>query len=125
MAGALQIGVGHLTALSRGCVYSPLLHQIYPTKSIKLSLSCYPHGMKSVNMHEAKTHLSSLVAQALNGEPFIIAKAGKPLVKVMAIDTPEAAEQQRIGFLAGQVQVPADFDTMGAAEITSLFGDKG
>lgn len=50
--------------------------------------------MKSVNMHEAKTHLSSLVAQALNGEPFIIAKAGKPLVKVMAIDTPEAAAQQ-------------------------------
>ena len=81
--------------------------------------------MKSVNMHEAKTHLSSLVAQALNGEPFIIAKAGKPLVKVMAIDTPEAAAQQRIGFLAGQVHVPADFDTMGAAEITSLFGDQG
>ena len=76
-------------------------------------------------MHEAKTHLSSLIGQALNGEPFIIAKAGKPLVKVMAIDTPETAAQQHIGFLAGQVQVPADFDTMGAAEITRLFGDKG
>ena len=81
--------------------------------------------MKSVNMHEAKTHLSSLVAQALNGEPFIIAKAGKPLVKVMAIDAPETVAQQRIGFLSGQVQVPADFDTMGVAEITSLFGNKG
>ncbi len=76
-------------------------------------------------MHEAKTHLSSLIGQALNGEPFIIAKAGKPLVKVMAIDTPEADAQQRIGFLAGQVQVPADFDTMGASEITKLFGDQG
>ncbi len=76
-------------------------------------------------MHEAKTHLSSLIGQALNGEPFIIAKEGKPLVKVMAIDTPETAAQQHIGFLAGKVQVPADFDTMGSAEITSLFGDKG
>ena len=79
--------------------------------------------MKSVNMHEAKTHLSSLVAQAINGEPFIIAKEGKPLVKVVAVDTSETAAQQRIGFLAGQVQVPADFDTMGAAEITGLFGN--
>ena len=74
-------------------------------------------------MHEAKTHLSSLVAQAINGEPFIIAKEGKPLVKVVAVDTSETAAQQRIGFLAGQVQVPADFDTMGAAEITGLFGN--
>ena len=79
--------------------------------------------MKSVNMHEAKTHLSSLVAQAINGEPFIIAKEGKPLVKVVAVDTSETAAQQRIGFIAGQVQVPADFDTMGAAEITGLFGN--
>ncbi|MCX6423824.1 MAG: type II toxin-antitoxin system prevent-host-death family antitoxin [Actinobacteria bacterium] len=79
--------------------------------------------MKSVNMHEAKTHPSSLVAQAINGEPFIIAKEGKPLVKVVAVDTSETAAQQRIGFLAGQVQVPADFDTMGAAEITGLFGN--
>lgn len=76
-----------------------------------------------MNMHEAKTHLSSLVAQAINGEPFIIAKEGKPLVKVVAVDTSETAAQQRIGFLAGQVQVPADFDTMGAAEITGLFGN--
>ena len=44
---------------------------------------------------------------------------------MMAIDTPETAAQQRIGFLTGQVQVPPDFDTMGAAEITSLCGDKG
>ena len=76
-----------------------------------------------MNMHEAKTHLSSLVAQAINGEPFIIAKEGKPLVKVVAVDTSETAAQQRIGFLAGQVKVPADFDTMGAAEITGLFGN--
>jgi len=40
--------------------------------------------MRTVNIHEAKTHLSRLVDRAAKGEPFIIAKAGKPLVKVGA-----------------------------------------
>lgn len=40
--------------------------------------------MRTVNIHEAKTHLSRLVDQAVKGEPFVIAKAGKPLVKVVA-----------------------------------------
>jgi prevent-host-death family protein len=43
--------------------------------------------MNSVNIHEAKTPLSKLVEQAAQGPPFIIAKAGEPMVKVMAIDT--------------------------------------
>ena len=42
--------------------------------------------MRTVNMHEAKTQLSRLVADAAAGEPFIIARAGKPLVKVVAVD---------------------------------------
>lgn len=77
--------------------------------------------MRSVNIHEAKTHLSRLVEQAANGESFIIAKAGKPLVKVVALDAPEAVERKRLGFLAGKIEVPADFDTLGAAEIERLF----
>lgn len=78
--------------------------------------------MKTINIHEAKTHLSRLVEQAVAGEPFIIAKAGKPLVKVSAITTPESTQIKRTGFLAGAFSVPEDFDRMGEDEITKLFG---
>ena len=44
--------------------------------------------MRTVNIHHAKTHLSRLVEEAADGEPFIIAKAGKPLVKVVPLDAP-------------------------------------
>lgn len=77
--------------------------------------------MRTVNIHEAKTHLSRLVDQAAKGEPFVIAKAGKPLVKVSAVGAPDAAKAKRRGFLAGQIVVPADFDRMGAGEIDALF----
>ena len=65
--------------------------------------------MKTMNMHEAKTNLSRLDAAAVSGEGFIIARAGKPLVKIEAI-VPEGS--RRLGFLAGQVVVPDDFDRM-------------
>lgn len=78
--------------------------------------------MHTVNIHEAKTHLSRLIELASKGEPFIIAKAGKPLVKVMALGAPEASQTRRIGFMAGQIQVPEDFDRMGADEIEAMFG---
>jgi prevent-host-death family protein len=55
--------------------------------------------MKTVNIHEAKTHLSRLIDAAVKGEPFVIAKAGKPLVKVTAIDTSEDATSKRFGFM--------------------------
>ena len=76
--------------------------------------------MVTVNIHEAKTHLSKLVDRAAKGEPFVIAKAGKPLVKVVALDAPKAP--RRLGFLKGQFKVPEDFNTMGQAEIAKLFG---
>jgi prevent-host-death family protein len=79
--------------------------------------------MRTVNIHEAKTHLSRLVDAAARGEPFIIAKAGKPLVKVVPVDAPAAPK--RIGFMAGQFTVPEDFDTMDQEEIEKLFyGDE-
>ncbi|MDB5476174.1 MAG: Prevent-host-death protein Phd/YefM [Phenylobacterium sp.] len=77
--------------------------------------------MRTVNIHEAKTHLSRLVERAAQGESFVIAKAGKPLVKVTAIGAPDRPAMRRIGFLAGQISVPDDFDTMGAEEIRQLF----
>ncbi len=78
--------------------------------------------MHTVNIHEAKTHLSRLIDRAAKGEPFIIARSGKPMVKVIAIDTPAAGEMRRVGFMAGQVSVPEDFDRMGSDEIEKLFG---
>jgi prevent-host-death family protein len=78
--------------------------------------------MKAVNIHEAKTHLSRLVEQAAKGEPFVIAKAGKPLVKVTALDAPTAGQIRRLGFMAGRICVPDDFDRMGSIEIERLFG---
>ncbi|HYK04878.1 MAG TPA: type II toxin-antitoxin system prevent-host-death family antitoxin [Thermoanaerobaculia bacterium] len=79
--------------------------------------------MVTVNIHEAKTQLSRLVDRASKGEPFVIAKAGKPLVKVSALDAP--ASPQRLGFLAGEIAVPDDFDRMGEAEIEAIFGISG
>jgi prevent-host-death family protein len=79
--------------------------------------------MKTVNIHEAKTHLSQLVDAAAKGEPFIIAKAGKPLVKVVPVDAPAAP--RRLGFMQGAFTVPDDFDTMDQEEIEKLFyGDE-
>jgi prevent-host-death family protein len=77
--------------------------------------------MRVVNMHEAKTHLSRLVEAAAQGEPFVIARAGRPLVKVIAIDAAAPFPVQRTGFLAGRIRTPQDFDRMGAEVIGALF----
>jgi prevent-host-death family protein len=78
--------------------------------------------MITINIHEAKTHLSRLIEGAVKGEPFIIAKAGKPLVKVTAIE-PEPFKS-RLGFMKGEYNVPDDFDTMFQAEIEDMFYGK-
>ena len=78
--------------------------------------------MKTVNIHEAKTQLSKLIEEASKGEAFIIAKAGKPVVKVIAVSAPTGAQLRRLGFLAGQFSVPDDFDRMGKEEIERIFG---
>ena len=79
--------------------------------------------VETVNMHEAKTHLSKLVDKAAKGEPFVIAKAGKPLVKVTALDEPEKPKS-RIGFMKGQMTIPDGFDFKDSfkEEIEELFG---
>jgi prevent-host-death family protein len=74
----------------------------------------------TVNIHEAKTHLSKLIEQAVSGESIVIAKAGKPLVKIVALDAP--ATPRRLGFMDGEISVPDDFDRMGEAEIAAMFG---
>jgi prevent-host-death family protein len=78
--------------------------------------------MRTVNIHEAKTRLSHLIEGAAKGESFIIAKSGKPTVKVVAIDTPADADVRLVGFMNGQIFIPDDFDRMGSKEIEKLFG---
>ncbi len=81
--------------------------------------------MKSVNIHEAKTHLSRLVEAAARGESFIIAKAGKPMVRVEAIEPqPKLTREEWLGGLKGQVRIPDDFDSFADEDIAEMFGLK-
>ena len=77
--------------------------------------------MKTVNIHEAKTNLSKLVDAASKGETFVIARSGRPLVKVTMI---EAQTPKRLGFLAGKGTVPADFDHLFDEDIERMFAGK-
>ena len=80
--------------------------------------------MRVVNVHHAKTHLSRLLREVADGDPFIIARAGKPVAKVTAVDSP-GAPKSRIGFIKGEMAIPDDFDRMAAEEIEKLFyGDE-
>ena len=76
--------------------------------------------MQTVNIHDAKTHLSRLVERVAKGESFIIAKAGKP--KVVPLEPGDTGTAQRLGFMSGEIEVPDDFDRMGEEEILSQFG---
>ena len=86
-----------------------------------MGLVYHIRGMRIVNIHEAKTQLSRLVERAASGEPFIIAKAGRQMVKVTALDIPTGAEKRRLGFMLGQGSIPEDFNRMDAADIERLF----
>jgi len=76
--------------------------------------------MSTLNIHDAKTHFSRLVDRAGAGETVVIAKAGKPVAKLVPLAAGDVPAK-RIGFLAGAFAVPADFDTMGQAEIERQF----
>jgi prevent-host-death family protein len=74
-----------------------------------------------VTINEAKKQLSKLIDQAAKGEPFIIARRGKPSVKVTAVEMPNPAKVRRLGFMKGQISIPEDFDRMGGSDIEQLF----
>ncbi len=76
--------------------------------------------MATVNIHDAKTHLSRLLARVEAGETVVIARAGTPVAALGPVDAPVAA--RRLGFLAGAFRVPRDFDRMGREKIAALFG---
>ena len=81
--------------------------------------------MVQVNIHEAKTRLSSLLEGVARGEAFVIAKAGKPVARVLPYDG-EMVLKRRGGFMsAGELQIPEDFDTMFQDEIIEMFYGEG
>jgi prevent-host-death family protein len=75
--------------------------------------------MKSVNIHEAKTHLSRLVERVQAGEEIIIAKAGRPAARLVPIEA--GRKPVKIGGLKAPFPVPDDFNTMFEGEIAALF----
>ena len=77
--------------------------------------------IRIVNIHEARTQLAKLIDEAARGEAFIIARRGKPLVKVTAIEAPITAKVRRLGFMRGQIAIPDDFDEIGRSDIERLF----
>ena len=79
--------------------------------------------MKQVNLYEAKTHLSELVEQAARGEEIVIAKAGKPMVRLVAVDAEKPKRQ--FGFMKGQIWMADDFDAPLPDDLLDLFEGKG
>jgi prevent-host-death family protein len=76
--------------------------------------------MTTVNIHDARTHFSRLVEQAGAGDEIIIAKAGKPVARLVGLA--QRLAPRRLGLMAGQFSVLADFDAVGAAQIQAFFG---
>ena len=80
--------------------------------------------MRQVNIHEAKTHLSRLVAEALEGNEIVIAKAGKPLVRLVPVE--QARRRRQGGAWKGRMRIAPDFDAPLPPDIQAAFeGDGG
>jgi antitoxin (DNA-binding transcriptional repressor) of toxin-antitoxin stability system len=77
--------------------------------------------MHTVDIRKAKKHLSTLVGEASRGKAFIISKAGIPMVKVTAVNSPTDVQVRRLGFLKGEILIPDDFGRMKSEQIQSMF----
>jgi prevent-host-death family protein len=77
---------------------------------------------KTINVHEAKTHLSRLVEQAAAGREIVIAKAGKPLARLVPLALPVRAK--KLGLLKGQIEVPDNFNAPLDEATLALFEGK-
>ena len=73
--------------------------------------------MRTINIRDARKQLFLLVRRAAQGESFIIAKAGKPMVKVIPFSQENISTANRLGFMQGEFTVPADFDQMGSKKL--------
>jgi prevent-host-death family protein len=79
-------------------------------------------SMRTINIHEAKTHLSRLVEEVSAGEELTIAKAGKPLARLVPIKTPKQVRTP--GFLKGKMRIASDFDAPLPSELLDAFEGK-
>ena len=75
--------------------------------------------MRMVNIHEAKTHLSKLVEEVAEGEELIIAKAGKPMAKLVPVG--KVRKRRKLGSMASRFEVPDDFDAPLPDDILDAF----
>ena len=75
--------------------------------------------MHAVNIHEAKTHLSRLVEEAATGDEIVIAKAGRPVARIVSLATPR---ERKLGVLKGKLNVPDDFDAPLPDDVLRDFG---
>ncbi len=80
--------------------------------------------MTTVNIHEAKTNFSRLVERVSKGETIVIAKAGKPVAKIVPLNEAKADKSRRLGFLKGQFTIPDDFKGFMKDEIEEMFYGK-
>jgi prevent-host-death family protein len=80
--------------------------------------------MTTVNVHDAKTHLSRLLDRVVEGETIIIARAGKPVAQLTPLAHGSVAER-RLGFLQGRSEVPDDFDRMDEEDLIAEFEGRG
>jgi prevent-host-death family protein len=74
---------------------------------------------ESVNIHEAKTHLSKLVERAAAGSEIVIAKAGKPVARLVPLAL--VNRPRKLGVLKGKIKVPDDFDAPLPAKVLAAF----
>ena len=76
--------------------------------------------MKTINIHAAKTHFSTLVQEAAAGEEIIIAKAGQPMARLAPLEKKNV--RKTLGMLKGKIRVSEDFDAPLPPEILRGFG---
>jgi len=75
--------------------------------------------MLTINIHEAKTHLSRFIEKAAAGEEIIIAKAGKPIAKLVPLHS--LSSPRSLGIFKGQLNVPEDFDAALPEDVVMQF----
>lgn len=75
--------------------------------------------MNTLNIHAAKTHLSRLIEEVAEGEEVVIAKAGRPVARLVPIG--KAPGKRTLGILKGRLKVPRDFDAALPDEVIAAF----
>ena len=77
--------------------------------------------MQTVNIHAAKTHLSQLLDSVANGQEVLIARAGKPIARLVPLEGKPAIKKRQLGRLAGAITIPDDFDAPLPEDILNSF----